>query len=63
MDLQDMIGELEEYYEAAGFENYYDNVLAGKSEEQIRKMYEDTFKQNDDIELENWERKHKGDME
>lgn len=44
MTIEDMIDELEQNYEAAGFENYYERVLKNASEEQIRKMYDDYVK-------------------
>lgn len=35
--------ELAEYYEAAGFENYYDRVLKHKTNDEIIEMYKDVF--------------------
>lgn len=42
-ELEDMIAELEEYYENAGFADYYNKVLKSMSEEQVRKHFHDTF--------------------
>ena len=39
LSIDDMISCLEEYYESAGFEDFYDRMLKGKSEEVIREMY------------------------
>ena len=39
LSLGDMIDYLEEYYECAGFEDFYDRMLKGKSEEVLREMY------------------------
>ena len=41
LSLDDMIACLEEYYECAGFEDFYERMLKGKSEEVIREMYLD----------------------
>ena len=60
MTLEDMIAELEEFYESAGFEDYYERVLKNMSEDKIREYYADTFKE-EDRELENWEREYKGE--
>lgn len=47
-----MIEEIEEYYEFAGFEDYYNRVLKYMSEQQILKHYKDTFDNEEDQELE-----------
>ena len=60
MNLDDMIAELEEFYECAGFEDYYERVLKNMSEEKIRAYYAETFKE-EDRELENWEREYRGE--
>ena len=60
MTLEDMIAELEEFYESAGFEDYYERVLKNMSEDKIREYYSETFKE-EDRELENWEREYKGE--
>ena len=43
MYIEDMRDELAEYYEAAGFENYYDRVLKHKTNDEIIEMYKNTF--------------------
>ena len=55
VSVEDMISELEEYYECAGFADFYERVLKDMSEEQIRKYYDDTFHNIPDHELEMWE--------
>ena len=59
-NLQDMIEELEEFYECAGFEDFYERCLKGKTEEEILQYYTETFKE-DDHELEMWERSYHGE--
>ena len=60
MTLEDMIAELEEFYESAGFEDYYERVLKNMSEDKIREYYAETFKE-EDREFENWEKEYKGE--
>ena len=43
MDIQDMLAELEEYYETAGFADFYERTLKDLSDEQIIEMYKETF--------------------
>ena len=43
MYIEDMRCELAEFYEAAGFENYYDRVLKHKTNDEIIEMYKNTF--------------------
>ena len=43
MYIEDTRDELAEYYEAAGFENYYDRVLKQKTNDEIIEMYKNTF--------------------
>ena len=50
MDIQDMLAEIEEYYETAGFADFYERVLKDLSDEQIEEMYHETFQ---DIEKRN----------
>lgn len=38
-----MVGALEEFYECAGFDNYYERVLSKMDEEQIRHHFKETF--------------------
>lgn len=51
---------LTEFYETAGFENYYERVLQNMSEESIREHYQETFKEEDQ-ELIDWERRYKNE--
>ena len=60
MTINDMIDELEDFYESAGFENFYERVLKNMSEEKIKEYYKETFKKVD-IEFENWEREYRGE--
>ena len=39
-----MVSDLEEYYECAGFSNFYEKILKNMNDEQIKAYYEDTFK-------------------
>lgn len=43
LSLDFMISELEEFYECAGFEDYYERVLKNMNKEQITQHYKDTF--------------------
>lgn len=47
MDIQDMLAELEEYYETAGFADFYERVLKDLSDEQIEEMYLETFQDSE----------------
>ena len=58
--LDEIIDELTEFYETAGFENYYERVLEKMNEENIRKHYKETFKE-EDRELIDWERRYKNE--
>lgn len=49
-DVEEMIADLEEYYEAAGFADFYEKVLSQMNDEQISNCYYDTFKENQDLE-------------
>lgn len=60
MTMEEMLDELEEYYECAGFENFYERVLKELSEESIREYYRSTFEQQEDPEREAWERSYLG---
>lgn len=46
--------ELAEFYEAAGFENYYDRVLKQKTNDEIIEMYKNTFGE-DEVQYEDFE--------
>ena len=48
MSVQDMIADLEEYYENAGFADFYERALKGKNDEEIIQLYKDTF-ENDEL--------------
>lgn len=58
--LTDMLDALTEFYENAGFTDYYNRVLKKMSEEEIRRHYAETFKEEDQM-LIDWERKNKGE--
>ncbi len=60
-DVEEMTADLEEYYEAAGFEDFYERVLSKMDEDQIRKYYHDTFEVEEDHEFEEWERRYNGE--
>lgn len=60
-DIVEMTADLEEYYEAAGFADFYERVLSKMDEDQIRKYYHDTFEVEEDHELEEWERRYNGE--
>lgn len=57
MTIEEMTDELEEFYEAAGFANYYERVLKDKTDEQIKEMYENHIKSMDEIEKEYYKEK------
>lgn len=40
LNRSDMEEELDQYYSAAGFADFYDKVLVNKSDEEIKSMYE-----------------------
>ena len=60
-DIVEMTADLEEYYEAAGFADFYERVLSKMDENQVRKYYHDTFEVEEDHELEEWERRYNGE--
>lgn len=43
MDIQEMVAELEEYYENAGFADFYEKVLKDKTDKEIQLLFEETF--------------------
>lgn len=45
--LKDMMAELEEYYECAGFADFRATTLNGMSARRIRKLYASTFEVDD----------------
>ena len=42
-DINKMINELTEYAENSGFKDYYNKVIKGKNEDEIRKLYLEVF--------------------
>ena len=60
MTIEDMRYELEDYFEAAGFADFYERVLKDMTDEQIIACYNETFAE-EDHELEKWERMVKGE--
>ncbi|SFQ09667.1 hypothetical protein SAMN02910358_00739 [Lachnospiraceae bacterium XBB1006] len=48
MDYLEMISCLEEYYEAAGFADFFNQVLVGMSEEEVKALFNRTFGNNDE---------------
>ena len=57
MTKEEMTEELEQFYEAAGFVNYYERVLKDKTEDQIKEMYENHIRNMEEIEKEYYEEK------
>lgn len=49
MTLEEMISALEQYYAEAGFYDFYDNVLKGMTDQEIRNIFEETFGVSDDV--------------
>lgn len=45
MTVDEMIEELEENYEAAGYADFYERVLKDKTDEEIKEMYDNFVKQ------------------
>ena len=43
LTVDEMAEALEQYYEAAGFADFYNRELKGKSEDEILRMYVKTF--------------------
>lgn len=46
MSVEDMIEDLEQYYESAGFSDFYQRELKNKTPDEIRELYRTTFDQN-----------------
>lgn len=44
MLLEDLVEDLVQYYEAAGFTDFHERVVKGMSEAEIRKLHAETFK-------------------
>ena len=47
MSIEDMIEDLEQYYESAGFSDFYQRELKNKTPDEIRELYRTTFDEND----------------
>ena len=58
--LSEMLDALTEFYENAGFADYYNRVLIKMSKEEIYKHFAETFKE-EDLVLIDWERRNKGE--
>lgn len=52
--------ELEDFFEAAGFADFYERVLKDMTDEQIIASYNEIFSE-EDLELEKWERMRNGE--
>lgn len=52
MDYNDMLSAVEEFYECAGFANFYEKVLKNKSKEEVVQMFNDLYKDCPGVELE-----------
>ena len=46
MTLENMIDALTMYYEAAGYEDFYEREIKGRKQEDIYELYESTFADN-----------------
>ncbi len=46
LSIDNMVEELEQYYEAAGFTDFYQRELKNKTEDEIRELYRSTFEDN-----------------
>lgn len=57
MTIEEMTEELEQFYEAAGFANYYERVLKDKPKEQIKEMYDNHIKSMEEIEKDYYKEK------
>ena len=60
MNIADMRDELEDFFEAAGFADFYERVLKNMTDEQIIASYNEIFSEKD-LELEKWERMMNGE--
>lgn len=59
--MEEMLDELTEYYECAGFADFYDRSLKDLTEDQIRELYRNTFEGLGELdEREVWEQAHLG---
>lgn len=60
MSIEEMRYELEDFFEAAGFADFYERVLKDMTDEQIIASYNEIFSE-EDLELEKWERMRNGE--
>ena len=47
MAIEDMIEDLEQYYESAGFSDFYQRELKNKTPDEIRELFWTTFDEDD----------------
>ena len=47
LSIENMIEDLEQYYESAGFTDFYQRELKNKTLEEIRELYRITFEENE----------------
>ena len=47
MSIDEMIEDLEQYYESAGFSDFYQRELKNKTPDEIRELFRTTFDEND----------------
>lgn len=47
LSIDEMIEDLEQYYEAAGFSDFYQRELKNKPPDEIRELYRTTFDEDD----------------
>lgn len=48
-DINEMIAYITEFYESAGFCDFYNNVLQKMSDEEICSLYEETYSCSEEI--------------
>ena len=46
LSIDNMVEELEQYYEAAGFTDFYQRELKNKTEDEIRELIRSSFEDN-----------------
>jgi hypothetical protein len=49
MTIDEMLEELQQYYEAAGFSDFYEDELEMKTDEEIQELYDSTFNDDDEF--------------
>ena len=47
ISIDNMIEDLEQYYESAGFSDFYQRVLKNKTPDEIRELFRTTFDEED----------------